>query len=197
LTIICFKDGIMAADGMSCSGDQIVNRSVQKIFRYPDGSLAAGTGVTTTIWRVHRYFTAQGGFHHEYGDRIPVDLAGVEQGDLTLLVVKPDGKVFMVFFDGDVREIPREIQIIAIGQGDDFAMGAMNMGASSEQAVKLVCENYAHCGGEIQVERLNPEPEDAGHALTEGEPLPKGFHDVSIIHPDQGVVKFLENRGLR
>ena len=129
----------MVADGLTTAGNMIVGTSIRKIIRYEDGSLAAGTGLHPTIERVHQHLRY--GFHYKTGDRLPVDLARVEEGDMMVFVVKPDGRRFLLFFDGDVRETTdRELDYHAFGQGDEFALGAMAAGASAEEAVRLVCE---------------------------------------------------------
>ena len=197
MTIIAFKDGILVADGLATVGNMIVGTSTRKIIRYEDGSFAAATGLHPTIERVHQHLRS--GFHYKTGDRLPVDLARVEEGDLTVFVVKPDGRQFLVFFDGDVRETTDcELGYRAFGQGDEFALGAMAAGASAEEAVRLVCARYAHCGGTIQVEHLVPasSPDVEEHEL-----FPEEWYNPEMYYSDEesapkGVAAYMQKHGL-
>jgi ATP-dependent protease HslVU (ClpYQ) peptidase subunit len=155
LTIICFKDGVMAADAQQTAGDLIVGYA-RKIWRYADGTLAGGCGISTKLWRFHHTF-AKAPFDFKTGDQIDVSGFGkMEPGDFTMLLVKPDGRRFIIFWDGDVREYSRKSESgpMAIGQGQEYALGVMDAGMSAAMAVRLTCKRFTGCGGRIQSMRV-------------------------------------------
>ena len=46
------------------------------------------------------------------------------------------------------------------GCGEEIAAGALEAGATAEEAVGIACRLHAYCGGPVQVERLKVEAED-------------------------------------
>lgn len=73
----------------------------------------------------------------------PDDAASTEHGDTTLIVAGRDGvgvySVYPVF-------VPMQVDKFAWGSGDEMAIGAMAMGATAAQAVRVVTQHDIYCG---------------------------------------------------
>lgn len=73
---------------------------------------------------------------------------GAGEPDCCVLMVKPDGKVFLaeggLYFSG-----PIECEYHAIGSGAKYALGAMAMGADAVQAVNVAARFDPHCGAPV------------------------------------------------
>jgi hypothetical protein len=148
VTIICIKDGVMAADS-GVFGDDILLCFHKKIVRGPKGSLAGAAGPHDLISQFQDWII--GG---EIGP-LRIDAEETEFGGL---ILRPGGAIFAVTHKSRILEILGGIA--AEGIGRSFAMGAMLSGASAEQAAQLCVERVARCGGEVQVERLEPVDEN-------------------------------------
>lgn len=129
MTTIAYRDGIMAADSRAYAGDKHPIGSKVKIRRLEDGTLI---GASTTI---------VGG-----GERVLDWIEGGMDNDevvpesFQVLVVRPGGKIFVgtgnCYLSG-----PLDASYIAIGSGEQYAHGALMMGASAVEAVRVAC----HC----------------------------------------------------
>ena len=127
MTTVAYRDGVMAADSRAYSGDKTPIGSKQKIHRMPDGTLL---GVSTTSIGgdalVRRWV--------ESGCPVPTNDT-LKPESFTALMVKPSGDVF--YANNNLEWTgPLEVEFIAIGSGEHFALGAMAMGASAERAVE-------------------------------------------------------------
>lgn len=72
--------------------------------------------------------------------------------NFTGMLIAPNGEPFMV--EDDLTLIQIKAPFYAEGSGADFAIGAMEMGASAEQAVQAAIKHSANCGGKIQTVKL-------------------------------------------
>lgn len=122
MTTIACRDGEMAAD-TQCGGDYVGR--VRKLHRLPDGSIAAGAGVSSAVYAAIAWI--QGG---RQGDAPDVSRSGV-------LILRPDGSIWLV--DGRWPEFPLMGDRYAIGSGGMAAMTAMHLGASAAEAVRVAC----------------------------------------------------------
>lgn len=130
MTTIAYRDGVMAADSRAYSGGRPPIGCKAKIKRLADGTLI---GVSSTVpgrgEAVIAWFEA--GANPE---KVP-------PGDPShrLLAVKPGGEVL---FSHDAYSIsgPLTGEFFAVGSGEEYALGAMAMGASAERAVEVACD---------------------------------------------------------
>jgi ATP-dependent protease HslVU (ClpYQ) peptidase subunit len=141
MTTIATDGETMAADGLSTVVGTIVRTKCRKILRLPDGSLFGGAGDSGQIATLYEWLCK------------PVD----ERGDypqikeVAALVLRRDGTALV--FDnlsnghGDDVEFP-----MAIGSGEQYALTAMDAGATPEEAIRIASKRDPHTGGEIQVE---------------------------------------------
>lgn len=149
MTIICYRDGVMAADTASVSNG-LRMATVRKITRCDNGGLFAGAGTSVDCRLVSEWVRA--GFLPEHKP----DLTRTDDGDFGGIYVAPDGVVYRLQVNLIPIESPAEFH--ADGYNLEFATGAMAAGASAERAVELTIQYGQNVGGPIQVEHLNPRP---------------------------------------
>lgn len=139
MTIIAYRDGVLCADSQTNIGHRKGGR-VQKIARSPDGSIggASGDGDLTAHFVCWIEAGAVG--------TAPPALA--TPGDGLGVLVRPSGAIFYWWGRNDLY--PVEDEFLAIGAGDDIAIGAMAMGASARQAVEIAITWNRTCGGPVQ-----------------------------------------------
>lgn len=141
MTVICFKDGVMAADKQS-TYDSLAHTTT-KIRRFGDGSIGGCAGATT-ICRALLEWYSNGADPKEYPDK---------ESECYMLVVKPGGEI--LFYDKSSVPAVFEDEFIAIGSGRDFAVAAMDMGGSAEDGVRMAIKWSTSCGRGIDVLRLD------------------------------------------
>lgn len=137
MTVIAFKDGVMAADTMLSDGN--AHYRVKKLWRLPDGGVAGGAGVQRAAYAVLK-FLADGG-----------DIGGKDAPDAEdseILIARPDGALWMI--DGGFPAFPLLDKVAAIGCGADAARMAMSLGLSAVEAVSKVTRQDLLCGDPVQ-----------------------------------------------
>ena len=137
MTVIAYRDGVLAADTLAVRGDSKIGHMV-KIAKAPDGRLGAaggdaGVGAAWLAW-------VAGGFD---GDR-PLGKSDDKYVDMGI-VVELDGA--MTVYEGTMMPFTITGPYFAIGCGSPEAMGAMHAGASAVQAVEAAIAHDVHCGG--------------------------------------------------
>jgi hypothetical protein len=130
LSVVAYRDGVMAADSRINSGDTH-HYTMDKMIRGNSGELIGVVGDVAEIQRFMNWYT---GGEEEQGPKKNFDA----------LVVLDDGQV-VGYFD-DLVPIPLHGSYFAIGSGSDIALGAMSMGATAEEAVVKACEHSSSCG---------------------------------------------------
>jgi len=135
MTVVAFKDGVMAADSQLTAGT--LTSLIEKIWRLPDGGVVAGSGTYAQVYAAAKY------------------LAGGESGappdsidEVSLLIARPDGSLWAV--DGRFPAYPLLSNFAAIGCGADAATQAMRSGATAFKAVASVIGQDAGCSWPIQ-----------------------------------------------
>lgn len=142
MTIICVRDGIMAAD-TGVFADDLLLAYQRKIVRGPSGSLAAAAGPFNLAAKFRSWI--ESGEESALGINTAEEMFGA-------LILRPSGDILQVGHDSAVIEV--FAPFFAEGRGRSFAMGAMAAGASAEEAARLCIEKVENCGGEVQVEHL-------------------------------------------
>lgn len=143
MTIIAWRDGVVAGDGLATSDEVITSRKAQKIRRMADGRIAAMMGAAVGAQEILRWIEAG-----EEGEQPKFE----GEKSATVVVVGPEG---LTCYDEYGKEIISEAPYRAFGHGRDLALGAMAAGASAEEAVRAACEHSVFCGGEITVLTLS------------------------------------------
>ena len=144
MTVIAYKDGLMAADTQSWHIG-IRHAEAVKIVRLPDGSLFGAAGWQPEIERAQNWLAN--------GADPTIRPAKAEEADLEGILLKPDGSVWTVAHTFDVYRTNATTD--AVGSQKEFLYGAMAAGASAEEAVRLAIKCCGNAGGDVQVMRLN------------------------------------------
>lgn len=143
MTVIAYKDGLMAGDGrVTSEKGHIWTDKARKVFKLADGSLFGAAGDwSTEIMRNH--LTEAG------------DLSNFPQlpdgSDIDGIYVRPNGRIFM--FDGKGWERWPD-PYIAIGSGKQNALTALQLGCDALIAVRMGIKGNCGCGGLIRTVML-------------------------------------------
>ena len=144
MTIICYRDGVMAADSAAGQYSIRLAASVQKILKTPGGELVASCGPSTDGQAFRRWVLAG------RDEMKKPDLSSNFCG----LLVEADGVVKE--YDGRMDWAEMTAPFFVLGSGAETAFGAMAFGASAIEAVEIAIKYCEGCGGPIQIERLAP-----------------------------------------
>lgn len=141
MTTIATDGRSMAGDGQCCDHTgSIVNTSKRKVVRLTDGRIAGAAGNSFDIasWI--------GWLNGGKDGACPV-VEDVFVG----LILNLDGSVSWVDWKGRETAAPTPC---AVGSGQNYALGALEFGASPEAAVAIACRRDPYSGGDIAVESL-------------------------------------------
>jgi hypothetical protein len=145
MTTIALRDGIMAADSRAYSGDRRPMGFKQKVFRLPDGSLFGATSSQPGLADMIRRAWIEFG---QYDKNLPDEMAG------QALIAKLDGSIY--YYAGWKSFVgPLDGDYFAIGSGEDYAVGAMAMGASATKAIEVASIHDVFTDGPIRSLRLH------------------------------------------
>lgn len=146
MTTIVYRDGILAGDTRAYSGDRSPIGQKQKIFQVvnSDGSFTT-FGVSSPIVglpeRVRKWFENEKHFDFEP----PI------QSDESFQALEINGKGEVFYYNGSFTPSgPLMADYFAIGSGMDFAIGALEMGATAQQAVVAASKGDMFTGGVVQ-----------------------------------------------
>jgi len=140
MTTIAFKEGILAGDKMSVNGNLKYAR-VTKVHKI-NGCLCAIAGPYDIGMEMLHWF--QEGAE-------PDDFPGIqmETNESTLLVITPERRITL--YERSPIPLIFEQEVVAIGSGRDFALAAMELGCSAEEAVRVAMKLDAYTGGDVDV----------------------------------------------
>lgn len=140
MTTIVFRDGILAGDTRVTAGETILPGWERKVFQLADGSLFASAGDTENGEKLLRAMRKK-----QPPPRIETDRS------IEAIWVHPDGKLF--FYESSLW-MRHKVLYCAIGSGQSFALGALAMGASAIESVKIGMQFDAYSGGRVVVVKL-------------------------------------------
>ena len=153
MTIIAFKDGVMAADTMLSSHNS-QNRA-QKIVRLPDGGVAGGCGQWNRAYAGLKYLADGGDMDARGNTRAPEGPPNIEGA--TLLVAKADGSLWLI--EDEFPAFPLRDSTASVGCGSDAALMAMTLGLSAVEAATRVTKQDVLCGEPVQSMEVVPTAE--------------------------------------
>lgn len=138
MTTIVYRAGILAADSRAYSGDKTPIGTKAKIHSLEDGTIY---GVSTNNVGGDRII----GDWVKGGCKEPGD---VKPDSFSMLLIDPLGQVF---FANDNMSLsgPLTGEYFAIGTGREYALAAMFLGASAEDAVNVAKEFDVWSGGPV------------------------------------------------
>jgi hypothetical protein len=135
MTIIAYRDGVMAAD--TCFTDGFVTCGI-KLHKKAGHVIGFCGDVSQALVFVDWFF-------NQKKNRRP-DLAS-ETG-WEAMVLNKDG---VTTWDRSLRPIPVEESFYAIGSGSPIAIGAMEQGATAAEAVAIACRRDPYCREPITI----------------------------------------------
>lgn len=139
MTTIATDGKSMAGDGLATRRDMITCETAIKVHRLADGSLFGGAGDKPELAALRAWIDG--------GEKGPRPKAK----DMVALVLKPSGELwYYTESAGAPTEVPN-----AVGSGEELAIGAMEAGASPEEAVAIAARRNTATGGKITVLELN------------------------------------------
>lgn len=148
MTVIAYRDGVLATDS-ACFINGIRAGTVRKAYEYR-GWLFGWCGASGFERTVRAMID-----HLEEVDRLEGAAAWPAlPAECSVLLVSPAGLVDSVTEHS--RWEPISADFLAIGSGCEVAVGAMDQGASAEEAVRAAIRRNAWCGGDVQAVRLSP-----------------------------------------
>ena len=138
MSILVYRDGIIAADRRVSYGDLVPAwTTMKKIVRFDgDGSIGGSIGSPALVER----------FRVAFQVGMPDSFNVPDGADWIGLIVEPNGKIICRDALGAHNVSP---PYVAIGSGAVAAYGALFMGASAERAVAAACAIDPACGGGI------------------------------------------------
>lgn len=135
MTTIATDGHSMASDGRVSEGDMISRDDYPKVRKLKDGRIVGFTG-NAYNWDAYAAWLEDGG-----------DLPKIED-QFGCIVLMPDGSILT--YDEHGRSFPEKAPY-AGGSGGRFALAAMDLGLSPEEAVQLAIKRDLFSGGVITV----------------------------------------------
>ena len=154
MSTVVFKDGVMACDSLMGLNDMTMNgiikagRTKRHLFGY--------AGRASQMAPLFDWIMSCEGlkdlpspeFYYRKNDELNT------LGDMgTCMLVNKSGTIWEVTTEGHTIPIPRAFH--AIGNGYEYAFGAMAMGASAVEAIEVAIQYDAFTGGEIHTFKLD------------------------------------------
>ncbi len=139
MTIIVYKNGIMAADSGAYFGDTLGSYR-RKIKRNDAGDLACASGNSDFCHAFGAWFV-----EGELGDP-PTTLNQDDKTQNEAMIVRASGRVY--FMNNQII-YPTEQDWGVTGSGSTVALGALYAGGDAVKAVKAAIVFDCHCGGDI------------------------------------------------
>jgi ATP-dependent protease HslVU (ClpYQ) peptidase subunit len=141
-TVACNRE-MMAADSLVAREEGLIVDTATKVKRI-NGDLVACQGWDDDCVEFERWYEA---------GCDPESVPELEREEFGALVLTSEGRIFKYFS----KCIPSEVNApyIAMGMGDELAIGAMAAGASPELAVQIACKHNAFTGPPVVVEKLD------------------------------------------
>lgn len=142
MTIIVYKDGILAADSLISDGN-LGWGNIKKIAKTKSGYLAGSAGhqskvIDFLVWAKKEDFST---------------LPPTKHCDNESIIITPKGEIW--FYENSHNFVKMKNNFIALGDGAAIAMGAVFMGANAQEAVKAAIAYCITCGGDVRYEKLD------------------------------------------
>ena len=142
MTTIAYRDGVLAADTQTTSGERNDGHDVKIAKR---GCILAAAAGSSAMCRL---------FMDWFRSGMKGDAPSMKNGDFTgwgMLFYERD-RIAML---NEAGWETRRAEIYTNGSGGDLALGAMAAGASPPEAVRIAMRYDIHTGGDVTVLRAN------------------------------------------
>lgn len=157
MTVIVYRDGVLAADSGGFVGDILVSLSENKVRRHGD-YLAACAGKISKIEAFHNWLRIATPI---WGSPLTVNEICGLQSDVTddpeqfgAIVVEPNGNA--IRFDHTGRGYPAQYPWLVEGCHAEFLQALLIAGYDAEAAVAVAIKHCAWATGAVQSERIGP-----------------------------------------
>lgn len=157
MTIICIKDGIVAADTGGFQGMVVTTLTTKKIVRASDGAIGGSCGESSATSAFRDWLGCSTRDMRKQTNP-PYPLKFEEDSDFESVWLEPDGEIWRMDWAG--RPWLYSIEFAALGAPYEMALGAMLAGASASTAVRICIQHHAYAAGEVVTARCEPQ----GHA---------------------------------
>lgn len=144
MTVIAYRDGVIAADGNISIGRSTQNGVAKKIAKTNDGYLIGVSGGLSFNYLVIDWFCNHRDEEFQYADEL--------NNKYDCFIIDPNGQIYELNSKGLLT--PFEAEYDAIGSGYQIALGAMFAGASAIEAVEAAICHNVFCGGPVHVLKL-------------------------------------------
>ena len=152
-TIIATRNKILS-DGKVTVGSRVDQYNFKKVRKIGD-YLVGGAGRLSSILTFFSWFEqnlqCQAAQEAIPGLMIQSD-PDKEDEEFVALVVHPDGKIFIHEGNNPARAMPIEAEYYAVGSGADYALAALDSGATPEVAMDVAKLRDAFSGGDTFIE---------------------------------------------
>jgi len=136
VTVIATDGKSMAGDGLTTECDTIISMTTIKVERLPCGGLFGSAGDCASGDAIRDWIVKDG------------DTDTPTAGHARALYLTRDGEIYL--YDTDSIDRPTKCSApMAIGSGMDYALGAMDAGASAAIAVSVAMGRCPTCGGKV------------------------------------------------
>ena len=145
MTVIVYRDGVMAADSLLTSNGRV--ESYADKIRCLNGWLVGISGSWGVASELFDWFEAEckdtikrpPASIHVDDDKYPVNIMAVRKSDCAVYLI--DGLGY-----------PQKVKgpFFALGSGGSIAVGALEMGADAVAAVKAAIKHDCYCGGKVK-----------------------------------------------
>lgn len=132
MTVIAYDGHTLAADSQLNYGT--TRLQCEKLFRLPDGGVVGFAGPSGKCHRLLRWMRGEG--------KRPLRLSNAHA-----IRVDPSGAVFLYAESSEPECITS--RYVAIGCGDEFALGCMKSGKTAAEAVAMTIDHDSQCGGPV------------------------------------------------
>lgn len=147
MTTIAYKDGVIAYDSRATRGSVITDDDCEKL-QEVKGVHFLCTGATCD-------FDALIAAYFGNAAPAPIEASGYAVDGGALWLISCDDKT------GFWKSRIRLDRVDAIGSGSEFALTAMDMGATAAEAVEMAKKRDTNTGGLVRTFTFSPEPEPA------------------------------------
>jgi len=147
VTVIVFRDGVMAADTRLSDFNSASKAS--KLVRLQDGGVAGGCGHWSAAYAALKWLAEGGSAEGSEDRKILPDIDGS-----SVLIARPDGSLWLL--ENRFPAFPLLDRCTAIGCGSDAAKMAMALGKTAPEAVSWVTRQDLLCGDPVQSMEVEP-----------------------------------------
>lgn len=153
MTIICIKNGIVAADTGGFQSTVITTLTAEKIVRSADGAIGGSCGETSATSAFRSWFSlSTPDIRHNSNPVHPLKFE--KDTDFDSMWLEPNGEIWRMDWAG--RPWKFSDNFAAIGAPYEMALGAMLAGASAAEAVRICIERHAYAAGDVVTESTKP-----------------------------------------